>query len=316
MMNKPTPADALLLVKYYVRRLRTSLLYLTSLYVALCTLIIMAHLPLSLPTIVSFLTFSKTPSNEFEALATVVAMMINTAPLLGIYEIKAISPEEKARLKASHIRNHVIVIGCGHLGSRVCRKLFSVKHPFVLITRPEDYREKEFVRFLVRQGIPVVLGDATHEETLKTAGIERAKALIITVNNDTINMVIAQKAKKLNPKIRVVSRIYSEELAELAMKSGFSDEALSTTKLVYGMFIAGSLVDIEPLPEIIPVKINEKSKITGKMVGEIEDKYGIMILAVVKKSGEIIRDRNYRIHMNDTVIMFGDFAKMLKALAS
>ena len=316
MMNKPTPADALLLVKYYVRRLRTSLLYLTSLYVALCVLIVMAHLPLSLPTIVSFLTFSKTPSNEFEALATVVAMMINTAPLLGIYEIKAISPEEKARLKASHIRNHVIVIGCGHLGSRVCRKLFSVKHPFVLITRPEDYREKEFVRFLVRQGIPVVLGDATHEETLKTAGIERAKALIITVNNDTINMVIAQKAKKLNPKIRVVSRIYSEELAELAVKSGFSDEALSTTKLVYGMFIAGSLVDIEPLPEIISVKINEKSKIAGKKVGEIEDKYGILILAVVKKSGEIIRDRNYRIDINDTVIVFGDFAKMLKALAS
>jgi len=316
MMNKPTPADVLLLVKYYVRRLRTSLLYLTSLYVALCMLIVMAHLPLSLPTIVSFLTFSKTPSNEFEALATVVAMMINTAPLLGIYEIKAISPEEKARLKASHIRNHVIVIGCGHLGSRVCRKLFSVKHPFVLITRPEDYREKEFVRFLVRQGIPVVLGDATHEETLKTAGIERAKALIITVNNDTINMVIAQKAKKLNPKIRVVSRIYSEELAELAVKSGFSDEALSTTKLVYGMFIAGSLVDIEPLPEIISVKINEKSKIAGKKVGEIEDKYGILILAVVKKSGEIIRDRNYRIHINDTVIVFGDFAKMLKALAS
>jgi len=276
----------------------------------------MAHLPLSLPTIVSFLTFSKTPSNEFEALATVVAMMINTAPLLGIYEIKAISPEEKARLKASHIRNHVIVIGCGHLGSRVCRKLFSVKHPFVLITRPEDYREKEFVRFLVRQGIPVVLGDATHEETLKTAGIERAKALIITVNNDTINMVIAQKAKKLNPKIRVVNRIYSEELAELAVKSGFSDEALSTTKLVYGMFIAGSLVDIEPLPEIISVKINEKSKIAGKKVGEIEDKYGILILAVVKKSGEIIRDRNYRIDINDTVIVFGDFAKMLKALAS
>ena len=316
MMNKPTPADVLLLVKYYVRRLRTSLLYLTSLYAALCMLIVMAHLPLSLPTIVSFLTFSKTPSNEFEALATVVAMMINTAPLLGIYEIKAISPEEKARLKASHIRNHVIVIGCGHLGSRVCRKLFSVKHPFVLITRPEDYREKEFVRFLVRQGIPVVLGDATHEETLKTAGIERAKALIITVNNDTINMVIAQKAKKLNPKIRVVSRIYSEELAELAMKSGFSDEALSTTKLVYGMFIAGSLVDIEPLPEIISVKINEKSKIAGKKVGEIEDKYGILILAVVKKSGEIIRDRNYRIDINDTVIVFGDFAKMLKALAS
>jgi len=316
MMNKPTPADVLLLVKYYVRRLRTSLLYLTSLYAALCMLIVMAHLPLSLPTIVSFLTFSKTPSNEFEALATVVAMMINTAPLLGIYEIKAISPEEKARLKASHIRNHVIVVGCGHLGSRVCRKLFSVEHPFVLITRPEDYREKEFVRFLVRQGIPVVLGDATHEETLKTAGIERAKALIITVNNDTINMVIAQKAKKLNPKIRVVSRIYSEELAELAMKSGFSDEALSTTKLVYGMFIAGSLVDIEPLPEIIPVKINEKSKIAGKKVGEIEDKFGILILAVVKKSGEIIRDRNYRIHINDTVIVFGDFAKMLKALAS
>ena len=316
MMNKPAPADVLLLVKYYVRRLRTSLLYLTSLYVALCVLIVMAHLPLSLPTIVSFLTFSKTPSNEFEALATVVAMMINTAPLLGIYEIKAISPEEKARLKASHIRNHVIVIGCGHLGSRVCRKLFSVKHPFVLITRPEDYREKEFVRFLVRQGIPVVLGDATHEETLKTAGIERAKALIITVNNDTINMVIAQKAKKLNPKIRVVNRIYSEELAELAVKSGFSDEALSTTKLVYGMFIAGSLVDIEPLPEIISVKINEKSKIAGKKVGEIEDKYGILILAVVKKSGEIIRDRNYRIDINDTVIVFGDFAKMLKALAS
>ena len=316
MMNKPTPADVLLLVKYYVRRLRTSLLYLTSLYAALCMLIVMAHLPLSLPTIVSFLTFSKTPSNEFEALATVVAMMINTAPLLGIYEIKAISPEEKARLKASHIRNHVIVVGCGHLGSRVCRKLFSVEHPFVLITRPEDYREKEFVRFLVRQGIPVVLGDATHEETLKTAGIDRAKALIITVNNDTINMVIAQKAKKLNPKIRVVSRIYSEELAELAMKSGFSDEALSTTKLVYGMFIAGSLVDIEPLPEIIPVKINEKSKIAGKKVGEIEDKFGILILAVVKKSGEIIRDRNYRIHINDTVIVFGDFAKMLKALAS
>jgi len=302
------------ILMYYLRRVKLAATYLAVLYTLLVVLIALSGKIPTLSIIVSYLTFSIQPQNEVEALAALVSMLINMTPVLGVFEIKAISPEEKALLKAEHMSDHVVIVGYGHLGSRVCKAMERAGIPFVLIVRPEDATRKEEVREMIRRGLPVVLGDATQESTLRKASIERAVALVITVNNDTVNLIASEKAKKINPNLRVITRIYNEDLAEIALRSGFADEAFSTTKLVYALFAAACLFDVVPLPGLVSMKVHKGAPIIGNRVIDIEKKTGIAILAVMKPDGHLERGGEVVIEEEDTIISVVEPEK-LKALS-
>jgi voltage-gated potassium channel len=126
------------------------------------------------------------------------------------------------------MRDHVVVCGLDHLGYRVVEELRHLGEDIVAI----EQREAESFADEVREmGIPVHLGDARRDEVLRTAGIEQARAVVCATGSDLTNLEIALDARKLNPEVRVVLRMFEQRLAGKVGQALDVDETFSTSAL-------------------------------------------------------------------------------------
>jgi Trk K+ transport system NAD-binding subunit len=69
-------------------------------------------------------------------------------------------------------------------------------------------------RFLPGEGDDVVIGDLQAAETLLEAGIREAHTLVLTDNEDGINLGVLMQARVLNPRIRIINRLFNTSLGE------------------------------------------------------------------------------------------------------
>ncbi len=208
---------------------------------------------------------------------------------------------------------HVIVVGCGSLGSKVVKMLEQYSIPFVVIVDVADKFSNEVVLDLVKKGIKVIYGDARVSDVLKDAGIENAYAIIITINNDIVNTEIAKKAKELNPNIRTVVRIFNDELAEILQKTGYVDLPLSTSLITHASFVLGAFFKVSP--KDAPLLISANHKFAGKTIAELEN-LGLLILAIKRGNEWFIPQRNDRVMEGDIMAIVGNIKEFLKAVTS
>jgi Trk K+ transport system NAD-binding subunit len=127
------------------------------------------------------------------------------------------------------MNQHVVVCGIGHVGYRVIEELCRLGEDVVAIDQHEGLAFVETVRAL---GVPVHIGDARRDELLIKVGVTRAKAIVCATGDDLANLEIALDAKRMNPTIRVVMRMFDQSLAAkvggaLALDESFSTSALS-----------------------------------------------------------------------------------------
>jgi voltage-gated potassium channel len=99
-----------------------------------------------------------------------------------------------------HLHNHVIICGYGRNGREAAHVLNSNKIPFVVVEEKEVEDESEFAL------MHYMKGNATSDDTLIEAGLEKAMALIITLPNDADNLLVVLTAKQYNPTIKIISR--------------------------------------------------------------------------------------------------------------
>ena len=119
-------------------------------------------------------------------------------------------------LKVERLKNHVIVCGMGRNGSRTCEELQSSQHPFVLIELKPDLVEQ----YATNNEIQYVIGDATTDEVLLAAGIERANAIITTLPRDADNVFISLTARELNPDVKIIARATDESAEKKLYRAG------------------------------------------------------------------------------------------------
>lgn len=117
---------------------------------------------------------------------------------------------DKAILK---LRDHVIIVGYGRNGEQAALELKDHGVKFVIIEK----RENVLNRIRRDDSLLYIRGDATHEEVLNKAGVDRARALIATTPNDADNVFVALTARSMNPSLRIVSRA-SEMESDLKLK--------------------------------------------------------------------------------------------------
>jgi Trk K+ transport system NAD-binding subunit len=139
---------------------------------------------------------------------------------------------------ASTYRDHVIVCGLGRVNLRVLMQLLDAGYSAVVVER--DWGS-EFVERALGLKVPVVLGDAREPDVLRQAGIARARAVVTGVNDDMINIEIALTARATRPNIRVILRVFNEEL-DRNLERGFGpNTAFSASALAAPTFAAAAV---------------------------------------------------------------------------
>lgn len=104
---------------------------------------------------------------------------------------------------ADKMKGHIIVCGYGRNGSKTCEQLQRSNIPFALIERDASTVGGHFAD---NSNVYLVQGDATSDEILLAAGIERAGTIITTLPKDADNVFVALTARELNPNIKIVAR--------------------------------------------------------------------------------------------------------------
>lgn len=92
--------------------------------------------------------------------------------------------------------NHIIVVGNGRVGQAIVHYVGRHGAEVVLVDR-EPQPDSDW---------PVVIGEATEDETLRSAGIERATTLIAALDSDSDNVYVTLSARALNPELHIVAR--------------------------------------------------------------------------------------------------------------
>lgn len=126
-------------------------------------------------------------------------------------EIRQMFTNYRLLRKMKNLKGHVIVCGFGRNGSKACEELLAGKHTVVIIDSNESVIENEVLKS--SSEVLFIKGDATHDDVLKNAGIENARALISTMPKDSDNVFVTLTARQLNPSVNIISRA-SEETSE------------------------------------------------------------------------------------------------------
>lgn len=134
------------------------------------------------------------------------------------------------------LNGHVIVVGYGNTGSAAVTELLArgciPEHIVVIDERVDRLREAEPL------GVATVEGDATHNLVLKSAGVERARAIIVTPGRDDTAILAMLSARRLAPSIPVSVAVRADENEPIAREAG-ADVIINSVNLG-GQLLASS----------------------------------------------------------------------------
>ena len=185
---------------------------------------------------------------------------------------------------AQTLSDHIILVGLGRLGYRTWQLLSALDEAVVVIEARQDAPFLDEVR---NSGYPFFVGDGRRDELLIEAGIARARSIILATDDDLAHMEMALDARRLNPRIRVVLRMFDQALADkikegfnihLAMsQSAISAPAFATAALdgtMTGSFVVGDeLIVLQRRP------VDEAWH--GRSIGEIGQSVGGVVVEMV-----------------------------------
>jgi voltage-gated potassium channel len=211
---------------------------------------------------------------------------------------------------ASTLKNHVILVGLGHLGYRVALKLHEMGEQIAVIELNANTDTLSAARNL---GIPVIQEDASRPASLEAANVKNARTIIMASQNDAMNLQIALKARSMNPKIKVVVRIFDEDFAH-ALQDQFGFIALSATEMAAPVFAAAaSGVDVTnpisvegQLLSLARLTISKDASFADKTVGHVEDNYHLnIVLLRHDHQSEMHPTDKSPLHPGDTIAVLG-----------
>jgi CPA2 family monovalent cation:H+ antiporter-2 len=136
-------------------------------------------------------------------------------------------PLESLNFPEDELRNHVVIAGCGRIGSQIAGVLQQLAIPFVLV-------EIDQLRIEAAKsaGYPIVYGDGSQGIVQEALRIERAALLVITIPNIVVARSIISHAQKVRSGIRVIARISDPDFFNVFKE-------LAVVDLVYPEFEAG-----------------------------------------------------------------------------
>jgi len=121
----------------------------------------------------------------------------------------------KMKNAISELEGHVILCGFGRNGREAAKIFHTAKKNFVVIEKSPMSKEDMPVEVHY-----ILQADATRDETLLEAGINKASALITTIADDADNLFVVLTARALNHKIKIISRATNDSTVKKLMTAG------------------------------------------------------------------------------------------------
>jgi voltage-gated potassium channel len=250
-------------------------------------------------------------------------MILLTGALVQVFtvlQLRQMLGLDRMKTQIEKLENHVIICGFGRIGVMLAKDLAAAKAAFVILERDaRKITEAEALGFLC------VAGDATEEQALRDAGIDRARVLATVLPDDAANVFITLSARSLNRTIEIIARgeapttesklvhagadrvvlpthIGAERIAEMILFPQTADflrdvEGLRTLKRNLGNF--GLAIEVA---RAIP-----GGTLTGLTVSEAEKRGagGFLIVRIDRKGGKAIHHPGpeTRIEADDAVAL-------------
>lgn len=224
--------------------------------------------------------------------------------------------------KFSELKNHVVIAGFGRMGEHICKELLENKRKFVILENNQD-------RFAAAEekGYNVLLNDATEEESLLLAGLDRAKTFISLLSTDADNIFTVLSAREINRDIFIITRAMEigsdKKLCKIGANRVILPYELSSRRVV-NMVLKPNVVDfIDSVSyqatdislSIEEYTILEDSPFAGKMIKDsgLRENHNAMVVAV-KRGGDTIFNPSptESIKTGDILILVGETDRMHK----
>jgi voltage-gated potassium channel len=202
----------------------------------------------------------------------------------------------KMKRTIENLSGHFIVCGGGTTGAHIVGELLHTERPFVLIEENEDRARALFESFGLE--FATVIGDATDDESLAAARVERASGLAACLSSDKDNLLVTVSGKMLNPKMRIVSRCTEDRVEGKIKQAGAS--AVVSPNLIGGLRMVSELVrptavsfldrmlrDKDKRLRVEEHQISDRSKLKGSTVGSLRARKiaDLLVMAVGQADG-------------------------------
>ncbi|MBW2192325.1 MAG: potassium channel protein, partial [Deltaproteobacteria bacterium] len=237
-------------------------------------------------------------------------------------EISRILGRKKLEKQILKLTDHYIICGYGRIGSIISQELADEKVPFVVI-------EQDFTKIeqLEKDHLLYLNMDATAEEALIQAGIQRARGIVTAVESDADNVFIALTAKGLRPDVFVLARSSDVKNEAKLLRAG-------ATRVVSPYLIGGKrmaqilkkptvadFIDTATMNGQLGLQMEEavvgpNSSLNGKALidSNIRQDFGVIIVAIKKPSGEMIFNPTpqEKLEGGDTIVVIGKTENMIR----
>jgi voltage-gated potassium channel len=233
-------------------------------------------------------------------------------------ELQELFGRKRLEKKIKELRGHYIVCGYGRMGKIICRELKAKHVPFVAIEKNGDFVG-------MHEDILGISGDATNDDVLREAGIERAKGLISVLPTDALNLYVVLSARELNTDLHIVARAGEEGSEKKLLRAG-ADKVVSPYH-IGGLRIAHTVLrpavvdfiefatktgNIELQME--EVTVPEGSGLVGQSLDQcgIGRELGVIVVGIKRGTGEMRFNPTSRstIKAGDTLIALGEISKL------
>lgn len=195
---------------------------------------------------------------------------------------------------------HVVIVGCGRVGSTLGRELVAVGHTVAVV----DRKSEAFSRLGESFSGQKIAGIGFDRDILIEAGIEKAGALAAVTNGDNSNILIARVAREEFGIERVVARIYDPKRAEIYERLGIA--TVATVKWTSERILR------RILPELPAVEWTDPSAKVVLVERELpKTLVGTRVLSLDSATARIVSIRRLGaaiIPVADTVVQEGDVA--------
>ena len=231
--------------------------------------------------------------------------------------------KKKMKKTISKLRNHHIICGYGRMGAVIAKELKEKNQNFLIIENNERKVEE-----IVDKGMLCLQGDATSDDTLLSANIDKASGVAVVLDTDQDNLFVTMTIKTKYPDIFLLSRCAKEDNQSKLIRAGankvinpYISGGHRMAEILIKPQVEDSISVISPKNSKMNLTIDEISldgvdKYDGVTIKEsgIRDKFGVSVVGIMDDKGKstINPSSDELLSSNQTIILIGDVDRMDK----